>query len=307
MEGIDVKFCLRLVNAHRLDGVLSRIFGMSRQVVNRMIKKGHVRCNGHSVKASHRVTQGDELWCWLETPVKKALEVQVTPNQIMWGDYVVSILHEDDDILILNKPIGLMVHGSKNGDDLVAGLIGAGISLAGGSGDRPGIVHRLDMYTEGVMVVAKSIHAYYSLKRQFQERWVHKRYYAVLHGRLGQLEGVVDRPIGRDASVRARQSCHHYVAGTQKSAITYYKVLNQLTNVTFVDVQLITGRTHQIRVHFGWLNCPVLGDFLYSGQRKSSKGYHLQSYALGFMHPTTQDSIFFEMPVSERLKKYKAQ
>ena len=133
---------------------------------------------------------------------------------------------------------------------------------------------------------------------------VSKKYYAVLHGILAAHEGVIDRPIGRDAAVRARQSCHHYVEGTGKAAKTMYKVLQQFTNISFVDVELYTGRTHQIRVHFSSMNCPVLGDSLYSKQPKKPEGYYLQSYFLAFSHPVSGEFLQFKLPVSDRLKKY---
>ena len=123
-------------------------------------------------------------------------------------------------------------------------------------------------------------------------------------GVLKTSDGIIDRPIGRDSSVRARQSCNHYVEGSEKEAITHYSVKNETTTVSFVDINLITGRTHQIRVHFAALNCPVLGDSLYSKQRQRPEGYYLQSYQLEFDHPMTNDKLLFTLPISDRLKQY---
>ena len=117
-------------------------------------------------------------------------------------------------------------------------------------------------------------------------------------------EGVIDRPIGRDQAVRARRTCHHFVPGSEKSALTKYRVIKATTNTSLVDIDLITGRTHQIRVHFATLQCPVLGDALYSSQSQRPDGYMLQSYALSFNHPDTKQRVEFKIPMSDRLKRY---
>jgi 23S rRNA pseudouridine1911/1915/1917 synthase len=216
------------------------------------------------------------------------------------------ILWEDEAVIIINKPAGVLAHGAPTqGEsvDVVTLLQQQGVVLMGGSTDRPGVIHRLDQYTEGLMMLAKSDQAYDHMQAQFKARAVTKRYYAVVKGLLPP-SGRIDRPIGRDVSVRARRSCHHYVSGTQKEAITVYTVLRQLTNLSVVDVQLITGRTHQIRVHFAAINCPVLGDHLYSRQSKKPEGYYLQSYHLTWHHPYTNECITTEIPPSNRLKKY---
>ena len=255
-------------------------------------------------KSSHLVADRDELCCQFVWKTTINLSAVLKDHQVESSDWTIPILHDDADVMVINKPFGLVVHGgdSVDGETLVDLLSSAGVTLANAGGFRSGIVHRLDQFTEGLMVIAKSQMAYDGLQIQFKERRVQKRYYAILKGVLGSSEGVIDRPIGRDASVRARQSCNHFVEGTQKEAITHYRVLNQLSNIALVDVHLITGRTHQIRVHFSSLNCPVLGDALYSRQSKKAHGYYLQSYRLMFNHPVTNVGLDFTLGLSDRLK-----
>jgi 23S rRNA pseudouridine1911/1915/1917 synthase len=292
----------------RLDGFLSQCFMVSRSVVKQWILDGYVCVNGQVVqKPSVKIRVQDTLECiWTEFVDVDMGDVEYAPSQYVRSkDWKVSIEYEDDDILVVNKPYGLIVHGAESVRQvtLVDILIASGVGLAQ-EGQRQGVVHRLDQYTEGVMVLAKTDVAFSVLQHQFKERLVTKRYYAVLKGVLVSAQGEISKPIGRDISVRARRSCHHMVSGTEKEAITKYKVLQQYTNLTVVDVELITGRTHQIRVHFAALNTPVLGDSLYSNQSKKSEGYYLQSYFLRFMHPVTQKDVLFTVPVSWRLKKY---
>ena len=170
--------------------------------------------------------------------------------------------------------------------------------------NRSGIVHRLDQYTEGLIIVAKTDIAMSSLQSQFKDRAVVKKYYAVLSGCLVDDEGEINRPIGRDQSLRVRQSCHHYLPGTEKNAVTRYQVIQRLSNLTVVDVDLITGRMHQIRVHFSTISVPVLGDSLFSRENQNTEGYFLQSYFIRITHPITQENVEWRLPMSDRLKKY---
>jgi 23S rRNA pseudouridine1911/1915/1917 synthase len=299
-----------LVDEVRIDRYLSEALTIPRSVIKTCIQSEAIRCNGDRVRPSQKVQHRDEIVVTLPSmvdalPVKSELKNGVIHSM----DWRIPILHCDDHVLVICKPAGLVVHSAPTIADvnLVDIILAAGMSLVSGQKGRPGIVHRLDQFTEGVMVLAKSTVAFDHLTAQFRDRKIKKRYYAVLQGALSAKEGVIDRAIGRDASVRARQSCHHMVEGSEKDAVTTYKVLHALTNLTFVDVELLTGRTHQIRVHFASLNCPVLGDSLYSQQAKKLEGYYLQSYHLGFQHPVSLEWLNFSLPVSERLQKYAGQ
>jgi 23S rRNA pseudouridine1911/1915/1917 synthase len=305
----DIQLSCYVADLPRLDGFLAQCFGVSRSVVKQWIVDGNVCVNGQVVqKPAVKIREQDTLACvWVDIVSNVEMgDIEYVPNQYVKSkEWQVPIVYEDDAILVVNKPYGLIVHGAESVTQvtLVDILIASGVGLAM-EGHRQGVVHRLDQFTEGVMVLAKTDSACSALQDQFKERLVSKRYYAVLQGVLVSDQGEICRPIGRDISVRARRSCHHMVSGTEKEAITKYKVLQQYTNITVVDVELITGRTHQIRVHFAALNTPVLGDSLYSNQSKKPEGYYLQSYYLSFVHPVTQKDVLFKVPVSRRLKKY---
>lgn len=296
-----------LVDQIRIDRYLSEVLNIPRSVIKTHIQSDAIRCNGERVRSSQKVQHRDEIVVSFP-PVIDTLPVvgELKDGVIHSMHWQIPLLYSDDHVLVVHKPAGLVVHSAPTIADvnLVDILLASGIALASGQEGRPGIVHRLDQFTEGVMVLAKSAIAFEHLTAQFRERKIQKRYYAVLQGALSAKEGIIDRPIGRDASVRARQSCHHMVEGSEKDAMTKYRVLHEFTNLTFVDVELLTGRTHQIRVHFASLNCPVLGDSLYSQQAKKSEGYYLQSYHLEFQHPVSHECMSFTLPVSTRLQKY---
>ncbi len=231
---------------------------------------------------------------------------EISVNHLSKDGVIVPIIYEDDTILVINKPVGLIVHGASTVHQLTMSDLLAGIGDFDLTNDfrYPGIVHRLDQFTEGIMVIAKTNDAVHSLKQQFNDRTIVKYYFAVLKGIIVSDSGTIDRPIGRDISVRARKSCHNIVDGTAKHAVTKFRVLKRLTNLTVVKVHLITGRTHQIRVHFASMDAPVFGDALYSRQKERKEGYYLQSCYLEFIHPKTKESMAFTLPVSTRLKKY---
>ena len=291
----------------RIDQYLCDVLRLSRSKIKNRIQEGAILWNGLSVRPSQIIQHQDKISLFIAPIIHtEQMVTELRDNVMIYKDWVVPILHMDDHVLVIQKPAGLVVHAGPTVNDvsLVDIVLASGICLPFCDAGRPGIVHRLDQFTEGVMVLAKTPLALDHLKAQFKDRKIQKRYYAVLHGSLPSMEGVIDRPIGRDASVRARQSCQNIVTGSEKEAITKYKVVNKLTNVSFVDIQLVTGRTHQIRVHFSYLNCPVLGDFLYSRQPKKKEGYLLQSYYLGFEHPLSNQCLIFKLPISHRLKKY---
>ena len=307
----SVRFSIFATDHPRLDTCCARLLHVSRSDVQRWIEKRCILVNCEPCKPSLRLTKGDEVTVDYKEAlsVKPTVEVEQRNGAICTNRWTIPIVYSDDDLMVINKPFGLLVHAAQgNHSENVVGILqAAGLPLAMGKQGREGIVHRLDQFTEGLMLIAKTEQAVEGLRHQFKHRKIAKRYYAVLKGVPSTLEGKINRCIGRDATVRARRSCHYFVEGTQKEAITHYKVCNQWSNGCFVDVQILTGRTHQIRVHFASLNCPVLGDSLYSNQPKKQTGYFLQSYYLAFVHPYTHNELMFELPVSDRLKKYAGQ
>ena len=232
----------------------------------------------------------------------------IAQSHLSGAGWHVPICYEDSDIVVINKPSGLIVHGGNGIKNVtLSDFLRRAFENNNQSESQDrfmGIVHRLDQFTEGVMVIAKTIKSRNLLVDQFKNRQVTKKYFAILKGRLLQSGGIIDRPIGRDLSARARKSCHHYVPGTEKPATTKYEVIHRLGAITAVDVHLITGRTHQIRVHFASMDAPVFGDSLYSKQKQRTEGYYLQSYQLSFNQPITNHNVSITIPVSCRLKKY---
>lgn len=294
----------------RLDHYISTLFGHPRSHIKSMIQQGDITVEGVRQKPSYAVQRGNGIEMLIHPPSTAPLPdaVHYTESCIQTDQWAIPVLYRDDDILIINKPPGLLVHaavGNPN-DNLVSILKRAHIPLHNITSDRAGVVHRLDQYTEGVMLLALSEDAYTDCVAQFKARTVTKKYYAVVKGVPRADHATIQFPIGRDASVRIKQSCHHYIPGTEKTAITTYHVLWASTNIAVLDVAIHTGRTHQIRVHLATIQCPVLGDSLYSRQPQKKDGYFLQSYHLTIQHPRHQTPLTIQIPISLRLKKYRS-
>ena len=212
------------------------------------------------------------------------------------------LLYEDRDILVLNKPAGLVVHPGQPTGTLVHELLDYTNDLANsGQPDRPGIVHRLDKDTEGLMVIAKSLTAYDSLLKQFMHRQVGKKYYAVVKGVPKQPERVIDSPIGRHSTQRTKMTTNANAAAHVKPAETHYKLLKNFNTKSLLEVTPVTGRTHQIRVHLAKIGHPVLGDPDYSPKKTFGKGQLLQAFYLSFKHPSKDLRFTFQLPISDRL------
>lgn len=282
----------------RLDSFLAAELtgeSLSRSRIKELLEKGFIKVNGSNEKAAYRLRTNDEL----EVKIPPVESMSITPEQVEF-----TILHEDSDIIVIAKPPGLVVHPACGHQDgtLVHGLLHHCDNLSGISGiERPGIVHRLDMDTSGVMVVAKNDKAHQNLVEQFKNRDVDKIYRAVIDGVPGQRSGRITSPIGRHPTNRRKMA----VSENQgRPAITNYLILEILSdNMCYIEVKLETGRTHQIRVHMASIGYPVAGDALY-GKRKRAlyadlaiSRQCLHSYSLGFYHPASGERMNFTAPV----------
>ena len=284
----------------RLDRYLSRITGLPRSQIQRLIEAGRVLVEGRRLKASAAVLPGQRIRLSIPPPQPSAL----TPEPIP-----IEILYEDTDLVVLNKPAGLVVHPAPGhpGGTLVHALLHHCPELPGIGGERrPGIVHRLDKDTSGVMVVAKTDAAMRSLTGQFKGRRVKKTYLALVHGEVKQTEARIATEIGRHMHDRKRMAVQ---TRKGREAVTTYRVMKRLDGFTLLQVQPETGRTHQIRVHLSSIGHPVVGDKVYGGTREKKfrvpgSGFRgkaerqlLHAWKLGFFHPRTNDWMEFEAPL----------
>lgn len=273
----------------RLDQYLAGVAeGLSRARIQDLIKAGHVTLNGVAAKSSARVHAGDAVTLSEPPPVA---------TETVAEDIALDVLFEDDDLIVINKPAGLVVHpaaGNWTGT-LVNALLHHCRSLSGIGGEqRPGIVHRLDKETSGCVVVAKSDAAHQALARQFAGREVTKIYLALAAGKFARLSGVIEASIGRHPVQRKKMTV--VPAGRGRASKTTYRVLREVPAGTLVECTLHTGRTHQIRVHLKHLGHPVLGDEVY-GKRAGFARQMLHAWRLGFVHPRTQERLNFESPI----------
>jgi 23S rRNA pseudouridine1911/1915/1917 synthase len=280
----------------RLDVFVARVSGLSRARVHALISAGAVHVTGHPQKPRYAVKSGERV----TVAIPPAEPLALTPEPIP-----LQILYEDEHLLVLNKPAGLVVHpgaGRATGT-LVHALLAHCPNLPGiGGVERPGIVHRLDRDTSGVMVVAKSEAAHQSLSLQFKNRIVRKRYLALVHGEVRQEAGRIEAAIGRREHDRTRMGVK--TAGG-RMARTAYRVLRRLPGMTLVELGLETGRTHQIRVHLAHIGHPVVGDEVYGGrrERRGAAGVPpaprqlLHAWWLGFRHPVHGEWLEFAAPI----------
>ncbi|MEO6457973.1 MAG: RluA family pseudouridine synthase [Chloroflexia bacterium] len=290
-----------LENGERLDKLLAgRIEGVSRSYSSTLIEGGQVLVNGEPVqKPSHKVKAGDLIFVTLPTPGPSGLIAEAIP---------LSVVYEDSDLLVVDKPAGMVVHPAPghSGGTLVNALLAhvPGIELDMGDEARPGIVHRLDKDTSGLIVVAKRRSAHEALSKQMAARTMHKEYLAVVSGKPRPPSGVVDAPIARDPRDRQRMA----VVSNGRHARTHYVTDRVLDGYTLVRVTLDTGRTHQIRVHMASIGYPILGDPVY-GKRTlkdtSSLGLtrqFLHAHKLGFTLPSSGEWVEFVSPLPEDLQ-----
>ncbi|WP_405102333.1 RluA family pseudouridine synthase [Oceanobacillus sp. FSL H7-0719] len=276
-------------NKQRIDKLLAEINpDISRSQIQTWIEDGYVQVNKAKVKANYKCQTGDEIeW---QIPEVKPLEIEAE-------NIPLDIIYEDSDLLVINKPRGMVVHPSAGhgSGTLVNALLYHCNDLSGIHGvERPGIVHRIDKDTSGLLIVAKNDQAHIGLSEQLAKREVERKYIALVHGEIPHESGMVDAPIGRDPKNRQRMA----VVDNGKSAITHFRVLNRFPDYTYIECKLETGRTHQIRVHMRYIDFPLVGDPLY-GPRKTMElgGQALHAKSVGFMHPIKNEWMHFESEI----------
>lgn len=273
----------------RADAAVARLLGFSRTFAQEVLEAGGVSLDGVVLGKSDRVGPG-----WLEVEWAPKLEPTIVP-QLVPGFHVV---HDDDDLVVIDKPVGVAAHPASgwDGPTVLGALAGAGYRIAtSGSAERQGIVHRLDVGTSGLMVVAKSERAYSELKRQFHDREVDKIYHAVVQGHPDPFSGTIDAPVGRHPG----SSWKFAVTADGKHAVTHYDTLEAMRAATLLEIHLETGRTHQIRVHMAAQRHPCVGDALYGADptlaaRLGLTRQWLHAVKLGFRHPGTGEHVEFE-------------
>lgn len=281
----------------RVDKWLASSFPeLSRSAVQRLIEDGSITVGGRVPKKNERLPEGTEVLVCLEPPKETAILPENIP---------LDILYEDRDLLIVNKPKGMVVHpayGNETGTLVNALLFHCKDSLSGINGEiRPGIVHRIDKDTSGLLIVAKSDHAHRGLAQQIKEHSFAREYEAVCYGGLKEDSGTVDMPIGRSRVDRKKMAvCENWMAQElgYRRAVTHYKVLERFWGFTYLSLQLETGRTHQIRVHLAALGHPLAGDPVYGPKKVLTElhGQCLHAKRIGFIHPITGKWLEFSVP-----------
>ena len=280
----------------RIDKLVTEsIEGTSRTAVQQWFKEGRVTVNGKVVKANYRPDAGDEVRVGIPEPEDLDIKAENIP---------LDIVYEDADLLVVNKPRGMVVHpapGHTSGT-LVNALMYHCKDLSGINGVlRPGIVHRIDKDTSGLLMVAKSDRAHASLSAQLKEHSITRKYIAVVHGRIEHLKGTVDAPIGRDPKDRKMFTV---TDRNSKPAVTHFAVLEHIGDFTLLELALETGRTHQIRVHMKFIGHPLVGDPMYGREKDRSRyidGQALHAAVLGFVHPVSGQYMEFSAPLPEEM------
>lgn len=295
----EVVFEVEHQEGMRIDKVLTELQpDMSRSYLQKMIKEGNVIVNQKVVKANYKVEKGDKIVFHIPDPV----ELDILPEKME-----LDILYEDEDIIVINKGKGVVVHpaaGHYSGTIVNGLLYHCKENLSGINGImRPGIVHRIDMNTTGAIVVCKNDKSHHFVAEQLKEHSITRKYNAIVHNCFRQENGVIDAPIGRSPLDRKKMAINYQ---NGKSAVTHYQVIENLQGkYSYIECQLETGRTHQIRVHMTSIQHPLLGDDVY-GPAKCPfhlQGQTLHARVLGFIHPTTKEYMEFEAPLPDYFKR----
>lgn len=288
------------LNQERVDTALSRLLGLSRNVIVGLIEAGEIAKSGTPVGKSDKVLTGDVLEVLLPA-VKSEAKLVATPIDGL------KVVYDDEYLIVIDKPVGIAAHPSPGwqGATVVGAIFAAGYQLStSGAAERQGVVHRLDVGTSGLMVVAKNEIAYSSLKEQFRQRSVSKVYHALVQGHMDPTVGTIDAPIDR----HPREDYRFAVVANGKPSITHYKTLEVFPAVTLLEIELETGRTHQIRVHFSALHHPLVGDQTYGSdpalaQKLKIARPWLHAKQLAFTHPGSGQQISFSSDYPEDLTR----
>ena len=277
-------------NGVRADQFLSQsLDNLTRSAAQKLLEAGHVLRGGKALKKNDKLKEGDEITVLIPDPT----EVEILPQ-----DIPLDVVYEDEDVIVVNKPVGMVVHpapGHPDGTLVNALMYHCGDSLSGINGElRPGIVHRIDPDTSGLIIAAKNDAAHLALADQLQDHSLYREYEAVIMGGLKTDEGTIDLPIARHATDRKKMAINHY---NGRRAVTHWTVLERFSGYTHLQCRLETGRTHQIRVHLAAQGHPVLGDPVYNGERKGFPelaGQCLHARKLSFIHPRTGERLTLE-------------
>ena len=283
------------VPGQRADQFLAQsLDNLTRSAAQKLLEGGHVLREGKALKKNDRLNLGDELAVLIPDPA---------PVEILPQDISLDIVYEDGDVIVVNKPVGMVVHpapGHPDGTLVNALMHHCGASLSGINGElRPGIVHRIDRDTSGLIIAAKNDAAHLALAQQLQDHSLYREYETVVIGGMKEDAGTVDLPIARHPTDRKKMAVNHY---SGRRAVTHWRVLNRYRGYTHLQCRLETGRTHQIRVHLAQTGHPVLGDPVYGGVRKGFPelvGQCLHARRLSFVHPSTGERLTLECPLPD--------
>ena len=281
------------VEGERIDSALTRVLGLSRTAIVKLLEDGDIRSNGNAMQKSERVLAGQVIEVLMPAPMNQD-PIPLTP---LVG---LTVVHNDDDIVVIDKPVGCAAHPSPGwmGPTVVGALLAAGYTIStSGPAERAGVVHRLDAGTSGLMIIAKTDAAYLKLKEMFRSHEVEKTYHALVQGHMDPSTGTIDAPIDR----HPKEDHRFAVVATGKESITHYEVIEYYRSVSLVKVELETGRTHQIRVHFSALSHPLVGDTTYGadpvlGKKMQMSRPWLHALELRFNHPVNGVPLTLRAP-----------
>lgn len=271
----------------------ARLDGLTRSAAQKLLEEGHVLCQGRPLKKNDRLKPGDQVAVCIPDP---------TPVELLPQDIPLEVVYEDEDVIVVNKPVGMVVHpapGHPDGTLVNALLYHCGNSLSGINGAlRPGIVHRIDRDTSGLIIAAKNDAAHLALAEQLQDHSLYREYEAVCAGSLREDAGTVDAPVGRHPADRKRMAIDRK---NGRRAVTHWTVLGRYPGCTHIQCRLETGRTHQIRVHLASIGHPILGDTVYGAKKPypGLAGQCLHARRLSFLHPRTGERVTVECPLPD--------